>query len=146
VAIHPQRKQPEHFFYENARSESMWNPTPGRYTRYGETAELFNAVDDRFVIMGSGDEARLLFNARALPPLPQGWRRDFILQVDGWAKDRDANTAYSQTVLPLPFRNMSGYPYASSEHYPEDAAHQQYLREWVTRPASQPLQPLARMR
>jgi hypothetical protein len=31
--------------------------------------------------------------------------------VDGWAKDRDANTAYSQTVEPLPYRSMPGYPY-----------------------------------
>ncbi len=143
VAIHPERKQPERFFYEHARAESMWNPTPGLYTRYGEVLPLLNAVDDQMVLMGSGDEARLLFDALALPVLPQGWRRDFLLKVDGWAKDRDANTAFSQTVEPLPFHGMSGYPYKATEKYPGDAAHRAYQREWNTRPARPVLQPLA---
>ncbi len=60
--------------------------------------------------MGSGDELQLLFDARALPPLPPGWTRDYLLQVDGWAKDRDANTAFSQTVEPLPFHGMTATP------------------------------------
>jgi Flp pilus assembly protein TadD len=143
VAIHPERKQPERFSYEHARAESMWNPTPGRYTRYGEVLPLLNSVDDRLVLMGSGDEARLLFDAHALPALPEGWRRDFLLKVDGWAKDRDPNTAFSQTVEPLPFHGMSGYPYKSTEKYPDDEAHRAYQREWNTRPARQVLQPLA---
>jgi Flp pilus assembly protein TadD len=143
VSIHPERKQPERFFYEHARAESMWNPTPGLYTRYGEVRSLLTDVDDRLVLMGSGDEARLLFDSRSLPALPQGWRRDFLLKVDGWAKDRDANTAFSQTVQPLPFHGMSGYPYKDTEKFPDDAAHRAYQREWNTRPARQILQPLA---
>ena len=143
VSIHPERKQPERFFYENARAVTMWNPTPGRYTRYGEVRPLLNDVDDRLVLMGSGDEARLQFNARSLPALPQGWRRDFLLKVDGWAKDRDANTAFSQTVEPLPFHGMSGYPYKATEKYPDDETHRAYQREWNTRPATQILKSLA---
>jgi hypothetical protein len=146
VAIHPQRKQPERFFYERARPVSMWNPTPGLYTRYGEVRELFSDVDDRFVVMGSGDEARLLFDARGLPQLAAGWRRDFLLTVDGWAKDRDANTAFSQGVEPLPFHAMSGYPYATNEHYPNDAVHRAYRDQWNTRPALELLPPLAKNR
>ena len=146
VSIDPRRKQPERFFYERARATTMWNPTPGQYTRYGDVRPLFDAVDDRLVVMGSGDEARLQFDARALPPLPDGWRRDFLLKVEGWAKDRDANTAYSQTVEPLPFHGMSGYPYSSSEHFPDDAVHRQYQLEWNTRPAMQVLRPLAQNR
>jgi Flp pilus assembly protein TadD len=143
VAIHPERKQPERFFYEHARASSMWNPTPGLYTRYGEVRPLLTDVDDRQVLMGSGDEARLQFDARSLPVLAQGWRRDFLLKVDGWAKDRDANTAFSQTVAPLPFHGMSGYPYKATEKFPDDEAHRAYQREWNTRPARQILQPLA---
>ena len=146
ASIDPQRKQPEQFHYDTVSFTSMWNPTPGMYTRYGPVETLLNDVDDRMVIMGSGDEARLQFDARALPSLPAGWRRDFLLQVDGWAKDRDANTAFSQSVLPLPFRAMRGYPYSAGEHYPEDAAHQRYLRDWVTRPSRELLQPLAQAR
>ncbi len=74
--------------------------------------------------MGSGDEIGLRFDTRALPPLPSGWRRDFLLLVGGWAKDADANTAFSQTVLPLPFHGMSSYPYPPNEHYPQDESHQ----------------------
>ena len=49
--------------------------------------ELLAAIDDRMVIMGSGDEVRLRFRAAGLPALPAGWKRDFLLLVDGWAKD-----------------------------------------------------------
>ena len=50
--------------------------------------------------------------------LKPGWKREFILKVDGWAKDRDANTAYSQTVEPLPFHAMSAYPYRPERTFP----------------------------
>ncbi len=143
VRIHPERRQPEMFFYANAQPASMWNPTPGYYTRYGDVTELLERIDDRFVIMGSGDEVRLRFDARGLPGLPKGWRRDFLLKVDGWAKDRDPNTAFSQTVEPLPFHGMSRYPYPATESYPDDAVHREYLEEYVTRPALRLLRPLA---
>ena len=93
--------------------------------------------------MGSGDELRLSFDATRLPPLRSGWTRDFQLLVDGWAKDRDANTAYSQSVEPLPFHAMSSYPYPAPEIYPNDAAHEAYRKEWNTRPALRLVRPLA---
>jgi hypothetical protein len=142
VVIHPERKQPEQFLYPNPRPASMWNQTPGLYTRYGEVNELLETADDRFVIMGSGDEVRLRFDARGLPGLPYGWTRDFILLVDGWAKDRDANTAFSQTVEPLPFHSMSAYPYPAGEAYPETPAHREYRARYNTRPALRPVRPL----
>jgi len=80
------------------------------------------------VIMGSGDELRLRFSRRGLPALKAGWKRDFLLLVDGWAKDGDANTAYSQSVEPLPFHGMSRYPYPGTERYP-------YGKRPNTRPA-----------
>jgi len=143
VTIDPERLQPEEFIYADVRSASSWNPTPGLYTRYGDVKELLENVDDRFAILGSGDEVRLQFRAEALAPLPPGWKRDFILKVDGWAKDRDANTAYSQTVEPLPFHAMSAYPYARNEHFPDDPAHQRYRREYNTRPALRLIRSLA---
>jgi tetratricopeptide (TPR) repeat protein len=141
--IHPERKQPEAFDYAQWMPVSMWNPTAGLYTRYGDVLPLVRAIDDRLVIMGSGDELRLRFPARAAGPLPPGWKRDFLLFVDGWAKDGDANTAYSQTVEPLPFHAMSRYPYGSSEHFPDDAAHRLYRQQYNTRPALRLIRPLA---
>jgi hypothetical protein len=121
----------------------MWNPTPGLYTRYGPVETLLAEPDDRMVVMGSGDEIRMRFRAAGLPPVPPGWKRDFLLLVDGWAKDADANTAFSQSVLPLPFHAMSRYPYPAGEHYPDDAEHTQYQREYLTRPALRLIRPLA---
>jgi tetratricopeptide (TPR) repeat protein len=140
--IHPERKQPEQFDYATVSPVSMWNPTAGRYTRYGDVKALLGAPDDRMVIMGSGDEMRLEFSPSDLPALPSGWKRDYLLLVDGWAKDADANTAFSQSVLPLPFHRMSSYPYPASESYPQDQGHKDYQREYNTRPALRLLRPL----
>lgn len=140
--IHPERKQPESFDYQTWMPLSMWNPTPGLYTRYGDVRPLLADVDDRMVVMGSGDEVRLLFDAKALPALPAGWRRDFLLKVDGWAKDADANTAFSQSVEPLPFHGMSRYPYPQGESFPDDAVHRLYREHYNTRPALRLIRPL----
>lgn len=138
--IHPERKQPEEFRYPNPEPTSLWNPTPGNYTRYGDVTPLVSGLDDQLVVMGSGDELRLSFDPSSLPPLPAGWRRDYLLHVDGWAKDRDANTAFSQNVNPLPFHKMSGYPYKlDTERSPGEASQ----REYNTRPALKLLRPLS---
>jgi FG-GAP-like repeat/Tetratricopeptide repeat len=140
--IDPERKQPDIFFYDHVSPVSFWNPTPGLYTRYGAVGNLLRDVDDQLVIMGSGDEVRLQFPASALPAPHTGFIRDFLLKVDGWAKDRDANTAFSSTVQPLPFHAMSRYPYPTSEHFPRDAVHDSYQRTYNTRSAAVLLQPL----
>ena len=141
--IDPARQQPEKFLYDQVSPVSNWNPTPGAYTRYGDVQSLVTHVDDRLVVMGSGDELTLSFPASKLPALPTGWSRDFLLLVDGWAKDADANTAFSQSVLPLPFHAMSAYPYKESEHFPDDPLHAQYVRDYLTRPALRLIRPLA---
>jgi len=141
--VHPERKQPDTFFYGRVSPASFWNPTPGLYTRFGSVDTLLRDVDDRLVIMGSGDEVRLQFRADSMNSLRAGWTRDFLLKVDGWAKDRDPNTAFSSRVEPLPFHGMSRYPYPASEHYPRDAAHDDYQRSYNTRPAGVLIPPLA---
>jgi len=140
--IDPERKQPEGFVYSDVQPVSQWNPTQGSYTRYGDVRELVDSLDDRMVIMGSGDEVTLHFDATRLPKVRDGWRREFLLFVDGWAKDADANTAYSQSVEPLPFHAMSAYPYPAAEHYPDDPLHQEYRKQFLTRPALKLLRPL----
>jgi hypothetical protein len=137
--VDPMRKQPEAFEYARVRQVSMWNPTPGMYTRYGDVRPLLSSADDRLVVMGSGDEVRLQFDASSLPQLPHGWRRDFLLLFDGWAKDADANTAFSQSVAPLPFHAMRQYPYGPDERFPRPTDALQYN----TRPALRLLRPLA---
>jgi tetratricopeptide (TPR) repeat protein len=141
--IDPARQQPEAFDYQSWMPIAMWNPTPGMYTRYGDVRLLLQAADDRLVIMGAGDELRLLFPAHDLPALKPGWKRDFLLRVDGWAKDGDYNTAFSQTVEPLPFHAMTSYPYPASQKFPDDEAHREYLERYNTRPALQLIRTLA---
>ncbi len=142
VEIHPERKQPERFVYARRRSQAMWNPTPGLYTRFGHVEPLLDEVDDRLVVMGSGDELRLVFDGAALPALPAGWKRDFLLLVDGWAKDGDANTAHSQTVEALPYHGMPQYPYEPPHHFPDDGPHNLYREHYNTRPALRIIRPL----
>ena len=140
--IDPQRRQPERFEYAHLMPLSSWNPTPGMYTRYGDVRDLVTAIDDRLLVMGSGDEVTLKYKAAGLPPVPAGWQREFLLLVDGWAKDADANTAFGQTVEPLPFHKMSAYPYRKEEIFPQDASHLSYKREYQTRPALRLIRPL----
>jgi tetratricopeptide (TPR) repeat protein len=144
VSVHPERKQPERFDYARMRwlPRWNWNPTAGLYTRYGDVKPLLEAVDDLLVIMGSGDELQLRFDATHLPGLAAGWKRDFLLFVDGWAKDADANTAFSQTVEPLPFHGMPQYPYAAPEAYPSDGVHTRYRELYNTRAALRLIRPL----
>ena len=138
--VHPERKQPEVFEYASRRDFTMWNPTRGLYTRYGDVKSLLKTTDDQYVIMGSGDELRLLFDAKALPPLPDGQTRSYLLFVDGWAKDGDANTAHSQTVGPLPYHGMPQYPFAAA---PPDTEELRRWREiYNTRPGLRLIRPL----
>jgi hypothetical protein len=142
--IDPERRRPERFDYATVLGASMWNPIPGNYTRYGDVRPLLESTDDRMVLMGSGDELALEFETRSLPPLPVGWKRDYLLYVDGWAKDGDANTAFSQSVEPLPFHGMTSYPYGPGESYPDSAAGRAWRKEWNIRPALRIIRPLAR--
>ncbi len=135
-------EQPEYYDYAQWRPTAMWNPVPGLYTRFGNVRPLVNAIDDRFVVMGSGDELAMRFDPSRLPALPAGWKRDFLVLVDGWSKDADSNTAFSDSVEPLPFHGMSRYPYPAGEHYPDDAAHREYIGKWNTRRPVQFMPPL----
>lgn len=118
--VHPQRLEPEKFRYSQVRSTTAWDPTPGRYTDYGNVNSLLGAIDDRFVVMGSGDEIQLSFRD-SLPAVQPGSQRHYLLFFDGWAKEHDPNTAFGDTVEPLPFHQMSGYPYGHSESFPNEA-------------------------
>ncbi len=125
----------ERFDYASVSPTGSWNPPAGFFTRYGDVTSLLANPDDMYVIFGPGDELSLRFDAASLPALPAGWVRDFVFYADGWVKDGDLNTKFSETVTPLPFHGMSGYPYSASEHYPETPKLQHYLRTYNTRPS-----------
>ena len=143
----PVLRHPEHglewFEWELVECRPRWNQHPGFYTRYGEVLPLLTAIDDRFVILGAGDALTVRFPAADVPPVPEGWTRDYLVFFDGWAKDRDPNTEEALSVEPLPFHGMSGYPYGADESFPDDAEHRAWRREWNTRPSKQWIPPLA---
>jgi hypothetical protein len=126
------RDHPARFDFAHLEKEPRWNQHHGMLTRYGDVLPLLAQIDDEFALIGSGDAIDLRFDATTTPPKP-GMARTYLLFLDGWAKDADPNTMYSQTVEPLPFHAMSGYPYGPDEHYPDDEAHDNYQRKWNTR-------------
>lgn len=138
--------KPERFDWTKLADRPRWNQHPGMYTRHGECLALVQAVDDQFVILGSGDALTLRFDARTLPPPKEGFVRDYLVYLDGWAKDRDPNTILALEVEPLPFHAMSGYPYRDDESYPSDEAHAKYRREWNTRPGATLIPPVSPQR
>ena len=127
------RYGPHWFAYEDVSTEVRWQPITGTFTRYGDVLSLLVRSEDRYVIMAPGDEVTLQFDASVPPALGPGWSRDFLIYTDGWIKDADLNTATGNTVEPLPFHDMSRYPYGIDESYPTAEEHRRYLREYNTR-------------
>jgi tetratricopeptide (TPR) repeat protein len=125
-------------FYSTKQS---WRDLIGYYTRYGEVRELLQQIDDRYVIVASGDEMSLRFPEQPAPP--EGWLRDYVIMGDGWIKDGDYNSTFSKTVLPLPYHAKQEYitPPGKLEdewvykRYPEDWQnyHTRYITPFVFR-------------
>ncbi len=139
----PDNRKPDFFEYAKLMKEPPWNPLKGNYTRYGDVANLLGHADNRLVVLAPGDDITLQFDARRLPPLKPGWKRDFFLDLVGYAKDGEPNTADSRTVGPMPFLSMTGYPPPSGDHRPSTPAYREYLQHDETRPGYMLLPPLA---
>lgn len=126
-------REPFGYDYARVSFDSPWKLMPGRYTREGDVETLLSGVDDMFVVSRPGDEIALSFNAGALPPLPAGWKRTFLLYADGFSKEMDPHSASPDALAPLPFHGMSRYPYELPEQYPADEAHREYVERYNTR-------------
>lgn len=133
----PNAPAPEVPNYNQIEStKAKWRDLIGYYTRFGDVKELISQIDDRYVIVNSGDELSLRFPEQAAPPT--GYVRDFVLVGDGWIKDGDFNSTFSKTVLPLPYHAKDLYvtpPGALEDeyvykHHPDDW--QNYHTRYVT--------------
>jgi len=131
--VTPDGREPFAYDYRRVSFTSPWKVMTGRYTREGDVRELLLKSDDMFVISRPGDEISLSFNASALPPLPVGWTRTFLLDADGFSKEMDINSASPDQLAPLPFHGMSHYPYSWPEHYPLTAERRRYIEKYNTR-------------
>ena len=140
----------EWFDWTELEHDARWNQHPGRYTRLGDVTPLVQAPEDQFVILGAGDALHLRFDASGIAPLAEGQRRDYLLFLDGWAKDRDPNAVECEFVEPMPFHGMSGFPYGpavgTDETFPDTPELRAWAAEWNTREAKAWIEPLAPVR
>jgi hypothetical protein len=123
------QSSPELPRYALAGTSPRWRDLEGHYTRFGDVRELLLTVDDRYVIMNAGDELVLRFPEVA--PVPADVVRDFVMITDGWEKDGDFNTAFSQTVLPLPTHASARYDRAPGR-LEDDPIYRQHVDDFVT--------------
>jgi hypothetical protein len=127
------RYGPHWFDYSVVDKDQKWRDLSGSYTRYGDVLPLLTATDNKYIISNAGDETSVTFNQRSLPALKNGWKRDFLIHSVGWVKDGDLNTAFGNTVLPLPFHGMKSFPPGPDDKYPSDPELEKYNREYNTR-------------
>ncbi len=140
--VTPDGREPFGYDFDRVSTIVPWKLMPGRYTREGDVRELVGAADDLFVVSRPGDALALAFDAAAVPPLPAGWTRTFLLHSVGYSKEMDPHSASPDEAWPLPFRTMTRYPYAAPERYPDTPAHRAYLERWNTRVVGRTLPPL----
>ena len=138
--VRPDGREPVTPDYERVRSP--WKMMPGRYTRNGDVRELLAVADDVFVVAKPGDAIALSFDARALPPVPKGWTRTFLLHGDGFSKEMDINSASPDAVVPLPFHGLTHYPYEPSEAPVRLRKQAARAEAFNTRVVARPLVPL----
>jgi hypothetical protein len=108
-------------------SKQRWRDLAGYYTRYGDVRELLSKLDDRYVIMNSGDEMTFRFPAQTSPAA--GWVRDFVILGDGWIKDGDYNSTFSKTVLPLPYHSKNVYD-TTPGRLEDEWVYRRYPKDW----------------
>lgn len=136
----PAGEQPWTYSHDRLVDRYVYDQMPtGMLTRYGDVLELLREIDDRYPVLAAGDVVELAYDATALPPLPDGWVRDFCFTTYGWVKDADMNQAIRESVGPLPYRAMPRYPYDPRKNpFP----HPDFFGKWFTRPARHLVDPV----
>ena len=121
-----QLTQPD--YSQVAKTFGQGNPLTGNATKYGDVAPLLESVDNKFVVMVQGDELGLKYH---VPAQADGTVRDFVYKT--WDYHKASHSALGDTIDPLPFNEMTSYPYHDTEHYPTDDDHAAYLAQYNTR-------------
>jgi hypothetical protein len=135
--VRPGGADPPSYEYDRISHDSPWKVFAGAFTRTGDVLPLLTGSDDQFVIAKTGDEVRLEFPAPTA--VAAGLVRTYLLFGDGFSKEMDVNSASPDTVEPLPFHGMSGYPYPVGEQYPDTPAHRAYRDRFNTRRVLRPV-------
>jgi tetratricopeptide (TPR) repeat protein len=138
----PDGREPFGYDYEIVSAVSPWKLMPGSYTREGDVRALLARTDDMFVVSRPGDAIALSFDAGALPALPAGWTRTFLLYANGYSKEMNLHSSSPDALAPLPFHGMTRYPYAPPEAYPSGEAHRAYVERYNTRIVKRAVPPI----
>jgi hypothetical protein len=138
----PDGREPFGYDYHRVSAASPWMAPAGRYTREGDVRPLLSAVDDMFAISRPGDELALAFDAAAVPALPHGWTRTFLLYAHGYSKEMNPRSATPDTVAPLPFGRMTRYPYDARERFPWTPARRASDERYNTRRVTRSVPPI----
>ncbi|MCA9216602.1 MAG: VCBS repeat-containing protein [Planctomycetales bacterium] len=95
-------------YYDYSHRLPMWDcrHMTGFYTSFGNALDLVTNVDDATAIIGPGEEVQLRFSA-SIESVSAGDRRHYVLELNGWAKDKDLYTRNGDTVGPLPVRDVN---------------------------------------
>ena len=72
----------------------------GYYSEFGSVLTEVASVDDCLAVVGPGEEVELCFGIDSLTD--SSTNRTFVLETNGWCKDRDLFTRHGETVEPLP--------------------------------------------
>lgn len=94
----PQRTP--YYDYDNRLTRGDSKHASGFYTSMGDAIELVSETDSAVAIVGSGEEIHLEYTVPTAPKT--GYRRFYVLEFQGWAKDMDLYTERGDTVEPLP--------------------------------------------
>lgn len=107
--------------------------TFGRFTRYGDVAELLRGADDHVVVMRRGDAIDLSFDGIAAPAagaVQTLWLHTELVYKPRVMPGLARANAFSSHVEPMPHRAMGHYRAGASR---TDAAYLAYLERWNTR-------------
>jgi Putative peptidoglycan binding domain len=114
--------------YDQLTNLFVATPITGNATKYGDVAPLLSDADNKFVIMVQGDELSMKYH---VPEQSEGTVRDFIYET--WDYQKAYSGPLGDTILPLPFNEMTQYPYHEDvESYPYGQL-QSYIDEYNTR-------------
>ncbi|MCZ6834819.1 MAG: FG-GAP-like repeat-containing protein, partial [Planctomycetota bacterium] len=89
--------------YDYDQRSTFWDTKAqtGQYTSFGRVDALVSQADDALAIFGPGEEVHLEFR-QLDDEVQEGWTRVYVLESEGWCKDRDLYTRDGRTLGPIP--------------------------------------------
>ena len=115
-----------HYDYARRTPLSDCRHMTGFYSSFGDVLPLVQSIDDASAIIGPGEEVRLSFSMPTSNIEHDESNRRFVLELNGWAKDKDLYTRDGDTVGPLPVRDDS------ADTKTRDEIHKRFNRRFRT--------------